>query len=354
MKRFSVFVGIMLLSVAVNAQQRGMSPEQKEALLKQEALEKASPRLQITEEVLRLDVPGHTIGETEGVAKNSKGHLFVYTRAGAKGNARGATAAQLFEFDPNLKFVKEWVPDNYAASFAHGVRVDRHDNVWYVDEGSNMILKINPQGQVEMTLGRKPEAIDYYERYIERGEKDTGDPPQRMGVFNRQTDVAFDAQDNIFVADGYNNARVVKIAKDGTWVKALGEHGAGPNQFNTVHTIATDAKGNVYVGDRGNRRIQVFDNNLTPLRIISTVAAPWGICITPGPTQYIYSGDGNGKLYKTDLEGNLLGWAQTKQGHGQTGCLIHSIHCESETVLYSGDCSAWLVEKITIKGITKP
>ncbi len=93
---------------------------------------------------------------------NSKGHLFVYSRTGKGGSSRGGTAAELFEFDQNLKFVKLWGPDNYAASFAHSVRVDKYDNVWMVDEGSGMIVKFDPNANVKMTLGRKPEAIDYW------------------------------------------------------------------------------------------------------------------------------------------------------------------------------------------------
>src|SRR4029450_977700 len=108
---------------------------------KQLGLEKQTPGLQWAEEVLPLVIPNHTIGEAVGVAKNSKGHLFVFTRSGNVGPARGATASQLFEFDQNLKFVKQWGPDNYAASFAHTVRVDKYDNVWMTDEGSNMIVK---------------------------------------------------------------------------------------------------------------------------------------------------------------------------------------------------------------------
>ena len=104
---------------------RGMSPEQQAARAKQETLEKSTPQLQVSEEVLRLVIPGHTIGEAVGVAKKSKGHLFVYSRTGASGPARGQVAAELFEFDPQLKFVKQWGPDNYAASFAHVVRVDK-------------------------------------------------------------------------------------------------------------------------------------------------------------------------------------------------------------------------------------
>lgn len=351
MKRSIVVFMMLLLGVALAAQGgRGPTPEQQAALAKQAELEKNAPRLQIVEEVLPLVVPGHTIGEAVGVAKNSKGHLFVFTRSGATGPAKGATASQLFEFDPTLKFVKQWGPDNYAASFAHVVRVDKDDNVWMVDEGSNMIVKFNPQGRVVLVLGRKPESIDYFERFTEEGEKETQTPPARPGVFNRPTDVAFDPEGNIFVSDGYNNSRVAKMSKDGTWVTAVGERGAAPNQFNTVHAITSDAKGNIYVADRGNRRIQVYDSNLKPQRILTGMGAPWSVCVSPGPTQYLFSGDGNGKLYKMDLNGNLLAWAQTSQGHGQAGCLIHELHCESENVIYKGDCSTWTVEKITIKG----
>ena len=330
---------------------QGPSPEQQAAIARQEALEKSTPQLQITEEVLQLTIPGHTIGEAVGVAKNSKGNLFVFTRSGNVGPARGATASQLFEFDGNLKFVKQWGQDNYAASFAHTVRVDKYDNVWMTDEGSNMIVKFTPQGMVSMVLGRKPEAIDFLERYLERGERnEVRYPAGNPGTFGRPTDVAFDSKDNIYVSDGYSNSRVAKIAKDGTWVKAVGSRGAGMNQFNTVHGITSDAKDNIYVADRGNRRIQVYDTDLNFIKSIANVGAPWSVCTSPLPNQYLFSGDGNGKIYKLDMAGNLVGWAQTSKGHGQTGCLIHELHCESDTVVYKGDCSTWTVEKISIKG----
>src|SRR5579862_9889074 len=170
MKRSLVLSSLFLLGCAigrfalpVQAQFGPPSAERQAAIAKQLALEAATPKLQITEEVLPLMIPGHTIGETEGVSMNSKGHLFVYSRTGMGGSARGGTAAELFEFDENMKFVKIWGPDNYAASFAHGVRVDKYDNVWMVDEGSGMIVKFDPAANVKMVLGRKPEAIDYLE-----------------------------------------------------------------------------------------------------------------------------------------------------------------------------------------------
>ena len=356
MKRSSVVFSLLVLCVVIVAgalrihgQGRGGNPEAQARARRQLEIEAEAPKLQITEEVLTLVVPGHTIGETEGVSKNSKGHLFVYSRTGTGGASRGGTAAELFEFDENLKFVKMWGQGNYAASFAHGVRVDKYDNVWMIDEGSNMIVKFDPNGVVKMTLGRKPEAIDYLEKFVERGEKDAERfPSGGVGTFNRETDVAWDAQDNIFVADGYNNSRVVKLGKDGTWIKSVGTHGSGDNQFNTVHAIAVDAQQNlVYVADRGNFRIQVYDTDLNFKKSISGIGAPWSIQVT---SKYVYTGDGNGKLYQLDRNsGKLLGWAQTSLGRGQTGCLIHSIHAQSDNIIYKGACSQWDIEKITIK-----
>ena len=358
MKRtLGVFSAVALVALALLIRVRyveaqapaGRGSAAAEAQAKQDAVEKATPQLQITEEILPLVMPDHTMGETEGVSMNSKGHLFVYSRTGKGGSARGGTAAELFEFDQNDKFVKMWMPDSYGASFAHSVRVDKYDNVWIVDEGSGMVIKMDPNGVVKMTLGRKTEAIDYLERFLERGEKlapEDRHPVGAMGTFNRPTDVAWDAQDNIYVSDGYGNSRFVKIAKDGVWQKAIGTYGNGPGQFSTPHTIASDGQ-LVYVGDRGNRRIQVYDTNMNFKANYGNIGAPWGLATTQ---KYIYSGDGTGKIYRLDRStGKLLGWVQTSMGQGQTGCLIHEIHAVSDNVLIKGGCSVWNVEKITFK-----
>jgi len=328
------------------AARRAAAAAQKSAQL---AVEQGLPKLQVTEQILPLVIPGHTVGETEGVSMNSKGHLFVYSRTGKGGIARGGTAAELFEFDPTLKFVKEWGQDNYAASFAHSVRVDKYDNVWMVDEGSGMIIEFNPEGRVIKNLGRKPEAIDYLQSYLERKEKVTNIHP--VGVpysFNRETDIAFDEQDNMYISDGYGNSRAIKLTKDGTWVKAVGTYGSGDNQFSTPHSIAY-APGQVFVADRGNNRVQVYDTDLNFKKSLTGLGSPWAVCTTPDK-KYLYSGDGNtGKVYKYDMDGKELGWAQTSLNQGQSGCLIHEIHCQSDTVVYKGACGLWNVEKLTFK-----
>ena len=336
-----------------------MSPDRQAALAAQAELEKNTPQIPYDAVALPLMPAGHTIGETVGVALNSKKHLFVYTRSGNIGPARGAQAAELFEFDETGKYVKEWGQNAYGFSFAHAIRFDKDDNLWVIDEGSNMVMKFNPQGLVTLVLGRKDEAVDYLERFLEEGRKidgatltAPGSGAGRGGSFGRPTDVAFDLQGNIFVADGYTNSRVAKFSKDGDFIKAIGKRGNQPGEFSTPHTIANDAKGNIYVGDRGNTRIQVFDPELNPLRIISNVRAPWGMCITPPNAQgqqFLFSADAGGKVYKTDLDGKLLGWFGTTGKKVGQFYWVHQMHCVSENEIITGEAQNWRVQRVVLK-----
>jgi len=365
MKRSVQLISLLALGLSVAAggfhrlQAQGPAGNQ-EAQAAQAALEANYPKLNVTDQYLRLSIPGQTMGQTVGVATDSKGHLYVYSRSVNQGVARGGKAAILWEFEQNNKFVKEWGPNNYAESFAHAVRVDRHDNVWQVDEGSGMIIKYEPSGQHVLWLGRTPEAIDYLEANIEvlhfapPANPRTRDahPMGRMGDFDRETDVAFDMQDNIFVPDGYGNSRVVKISPDGHWLKAVGTWGKEKDQFSTPHSIAVDAQNNVYVADRGNRRIQVYDDNLVYKSTITGIGAPWALCITNTNPQYMFTGDGNGKIYKMEMSGKVLGMTVTGQDHGSenTGDLVHSLDCRDPNTVYVGSASMWDVQKLTIKG----
>jgi len=189
--------------------------------------------------------PNIYFGEGIGVATNSKGHVWVYTRSGE---------TRLFEFDQNGNFVKEWGQGLYGFAFAHAVRVDPQDNVWAVDEGTNMVIKFNPQGKVVMVLGRRPEAVDELTNMSGSGSAPNSNKPYS---FNRQTDVAWDKDGNIFVSDGYGDNRVVKFDKNGRFIKSAGTAGNGHGQLRLPHTLAADAQGNIYIGDRSNARVEV-------------------------------------------------------------------------------------------------
>lgn len=287
---------------------------------------------------------GLYLGEAAGVATNSKGHIFVFTRSGE---------TRLFEFDKDGNYVREIAPHLYAWAFAHAVRVDAEDNIWAVDEGSNMIVKFSPEGKVLMTLGRKPESAE--------GDTPGGfnyhppvpgapPPPAQPGAFRRPTDVAWDAAGDIFVSDGYGNSRVVKYDKDGGFIKSIGGNAKGkdPGEFNTPHTIATDRQGNVYVGDRGNRRVQVFDNDLNLREIWTGMGAPWAICISPGPTQYLYSADADGSIYKIDMEGRVAGKFGTAGKQMKQFGWIHEMDCRTDNELIVGELLNWRVQKLIL------
>jgi hypothetical protein len=287
------------------------------------------------------------LGEVAGVAVNSKGHIFVFTRS---------AQTRLFEFEPNGKFVREIGKDLYGFSFAHVVRIDKDDNIWCVDEGANMAIEFNPQGRVIMLYGRKPEVV-------EGAAPPPGTPPTAPNpdfavfsqrLFNRPTDVAWDAAGNSFFADGYGNSRIVKYDKDGNWVKAWGKRGAEPGEFHIVHSIATDAKGNVYAGDRENHRIQVFDNDGNFLKQWTNIGAPWAVCITSGPKQVLYTSDSNpGRIYKMDLDGNILGvFGKAGKQLGQFGW-VHEIACPSENTLYVAELLNWRIQKLNLHPASK-
>jgi DNA-binding beta-propeller fold protein YncE len=328
--------------------------------------------------------PDMNLGEASGVAVNSKGDVAVFTRSNSAGGpAYGATASQILLFDKNGKFLREVGKGLYAWSYAHAIRYDKDDNLWAIDKGSDMIVRINPEGHVTMVFGRKKEASDDAEPW----ERVTPPRPPVPGQFRQPTDVAFDTEGNIYISDGYINSRVAKFTKDGDWVASLGEPGGGKlGLLNTPHSIANDAKGNIYVADRGNRRVQVIDPKTNQFvreikidvpvppdampwmgakpdvaRLLAPDAppgaatmapgAPWAVCVTQAPgTQYLYFSDAfPGRIYKLTLDGKLVGMLG-RSGHQlkQFGW-IHEIACPSENELYVAELLNWRVQKLLLK-----
>ena len=315
--------------------------------------------------------PDLYLGEVAGVAVNSKGHIFVFSRGNTTGPAYAAAAAQLLEFAPDGKFLREIGHNLYAWSFAHTVKVDKDDNIWAADKGSDMVIKFNPEGRVVMVFGRKQEASDEGTEPLKHVKPPL---PPVDGMFRQVTDIAWDSAGNGFISDGYVNSRVAKIDKEGNWVKSFGEPGGEPGQLNTPHSIAVDAHDNVYVADRGNRRIQVFDADGKFLRMFTidvpappdarpaignkpttttgtfAPGSPWAICITPGPHPVLFSSDAfPGRIYKLSLDGKVLGvFGKSGKQPGQFGW-IHEIACPSENELYVAEILNWRVQKLILE-----
>jgi hypothetical protein len=292
---------------------------------------------------------GLYLGEAMGVATNSKGHFFVYTRSA---NTR------LFEFDQSGNYVREIGEGSYGFEFAHSVRVDPEDNIWAVDEGTNLVIKFNPAGKVIMVLGHRPEAVEGAVA-TQQGSA----PPAQKYIFSRPTDVGWDPQGNIFVSDGYGNNRVVKYDKNGRFLKEVGSEKAGKeqNQFNLPHGLAVDAQGNVYVADRSNHRLQVFDNNLDFKASYDNIGDSWSVCVSPGPHQYLFTSNSNpngnapgtwditGEIYKMELDGTIVG----KFGHAgkQPGAfqVVHMMDCRNPDQIFVAEIESWRVQKLIFK-----
>jgi hypothetical protein len=296
---------------------------------------------------------GMFFGESMGAAENSKGHVFVYDRS---------SYTRLLEFDAKGVFVREIGEGLYGFEFAHDVRIDAEDNVWAVDEGTNMIIKFNPAGRVAMVLGRRPEAVEGMVATANRPNL-----PDEKYLFRRPTDVAFDPQGNIYVADGYNNHRVVKYDKNGRYLKQVGTNvpGKGPGQFNLPHGISADAQGHVFVSDRTNNRVVVLDYDLNYKTAYTNIGGSWTTCVSLGPHQYLFSSNSNpngnapgtwdytGEIYKMELDGTIIG------KFGYAGKLApgfqvtHQLDCRDPNQVIVAEIESWRVQKFILKGPAK-
>jgi DNA-binding beta-propeller fold protein YncE len=237
-----------------------------------------------------------------------------------------------------------------------------------------MVIKFNPAGRVAMVFGRKQEASDEKTGPLQHPIPPL--PPQD-GTFRQVTDMAWDSVGNTFISDGYINSRIAKVDKNGNWLKSWGEPGDQAGQFSVPHSIAIDAEDHVYVADRGNRRIQVFDSEgkflrqftidvpfdpnsrpaigskpALPIKGSQTMApgSPWAICITPPPHQVLFSSDAYpGRIYKLDLDGRVLGVLGESGKQLKQFGWIHQIACPSENELYVAELLNWRVQKLLLE-----
>jgi hypothetical protein len=325
--------------------------------------------------------PDMNLGEVLGVAVSAKGRIVVLNHPGSAtfGPLYGNASTQLLEFDATGKFVREVGKGVYGLGYAHSVRFDKYENLWVVDKGTNAVVKFNPAGYVTMNLGRRPEGPDDPEEFYYNPRRNAAQPPVHVdGQFRQPTDIAWDSEDNIYISDGYTNSRVAKFDKNGAWIKSWGSRGPGgaranenPAQFNTPHNIGIDRQNNVYVADRGNRRIQVFDTDGNFKRMIHLnvpydkkrhpvlgnanpnppdETQPWTICISNGPTQYLFTSDSEpGRIYKLTLDGKIVGtFGESGRGPAQFNW-IHALACPSENTLVVADMNNWRVLKINLR-----
>jgi sugar lactone lactonase YvrE len=236
---------------------------------------------------------GTKMGATAAVAFDARGHLFVLARGGAS----------FFEFDPAGKYVRSFGDPMVRA---HGLRIDREGNLWATDVGAHTVMKFSPKGDLLLTLGTLKQAGTWDEAAGER-------------KLNQPNDIAIAANGDIFVVQGHTpgltrgDARVLKFDRTGKFLKSWGGKGKGPGQFDVAHGIAIDAKGLLWVMDRENQRIQVFDPEGTFVREMKYAGLPCSVDIGK---QYVYMANGfAGQVVRLDLSGKVLA-AMGRPGKG--------------------------------------
>jgi DNA-binding beta-propeller fold protein YncE len=261
--------------------------------------------------------PEVKLAAVSGVALDRKGDVFVFHRGDPP----------ILVFDAAGKHLRS-IGKAGQFAMAHGLRFDNDGNLWTTDSANHTVHKFSPEGKLLLTLGvpNKPGADEKH--------------------FNRPTDIAFAANGDFFVADGYGNSRVVKFDKDGRFLMTWGKKGRGDGEFNLPHAIRIDSKGHVYVGDRENNRIQVFDANGKFIRKIEGFA-PYGLFITPEDILFVADGRAN-QILKMTGDGKLLAsWGEKGSGPSQFE-MPHAIAVGADGAVYVTEINGKRVQKYVL------
>ena len=261
---------------------------------------------------------GWNFGECSGVSIDKDDNVWVFNRG----------AHPVMQFDKSGKLLQAW--PEVPVTAAHGLRVDRDGNIWTVDVAAHRVMKFTPAGHLLMTIGQVAGAA---------GNNETRDG------FNRPTNLAFAPNGDFFVSDGYVNSRVVRYNRDGEYITHWGRKGTGDGEFDLVHDVALDSQGRVYVADRLNQRIQIFDQNGKFLGKWTDIGAPWGLDYVARENA-IYMCDGvNNRIVKLNLDGQILG---VLSSYGKVPGKLdypHSIAVDSTGAIYVAEIKNWRVQK---------
>ena len=270
---------------------------------------------------------GVTMGATAAVAFDARGHLYVLTR--------GKQA--FFEFDPSGAFVRAFGDGLFTR--AHGLRIDPEGNLWATDVGAHTVMKFSPRGDLLLTLGTKGEAGDWDEATGAR-------------KLNQPNDVVVSRAGDIFIAQGHTpgprgDARVLKFDRTGRLVTSWGGKGKAPGQFEVAHGIAIDGQGLLWVADRENQRIQVFDQNGTFIREMKYAGLP---CSVEIGREHVYMVNGfAGQVVQMDLNGKVLAaMGRPGKGPGEFG-EAHFIAMSPKGELFVADSVNGALVKFTRK-----
>ncbi len=256
-----------------------------------------------------------------GVAVDAQGHVFLLHRAGHDfNNTTTITEPTVVEYEPTSgAIVATWGANIFQSP--HGIAIDSADNVWITDVMTNKVYKFSHSGELLLTLG-----APYYrglETCLRIRNELTNLPCIRDPyLFARPTDIAPGPDGTIYVSDGYRNSRVAVFDQDGTYLRGWGTLGDAPGEFSLPHGIAMDAAGLIYVADRRNARIQVFDGagQLKDVWQSPELGRPFGVEVGPDGAIYVIDGSdqiddpstpARSQIIKLDHSGKIVerwGW----------------------------------------------
>lgn len=234
-----------------------------------------------------LQIPDNLeMGAPSSVGWTSMNRILVFNRG----------PNPLMEFEPDGTFVRSWGQGQYDRP--HGMRIDSEGHIWTTDVNADTVRKMNPEGEVLLTIN-----------------------PDDTPLMNEPTDLAIGLEGEIFVLVGHGQGEphVLKFDREGELLRSWGEQGTGPSQFDTPHSVVIDTEGMVYVADRQNRRIQIFDRDGNYVKEWAYKGLPCGLYIHSDGTMYMVSGFA-GEILQLDENGRAVGRnGQPGRGLGEFG-----------------------------------
>jgi DNA-binding beta-propeller fold protein YncE len=261
---------------------------------------------------------GMNFGEVSGVDVDRNDNVWVFNRG----------SHPVIQFDKNGRMLQAW--KDVGVKSSHGLRIDPDGNVWLVDVFGHALLKYSPEGRLLMVFANAGGTA--------------GDNDSKY-AYNRPTSLAFHPNGDFYVSDGYVNSRVVRYRKDGEYVQHWGKKGTGDSEFDIAHDITIDRRGRIYVADRTNNRVQIFDESGKLLNKWTSVGQPWGLYYA-AKEDAIYLCDGqNNRVLKVNLDGQVLG---TLGGFGKapgTFDFAHHLSVDSSGSIYVAEIKNWRVQK---------
>lgn len=291
--------------------------------------EDISPELRLTASQLQLSLPADWhLGEVAGLEVDARGHVYVFNRG----------LHSLLEFRANGRFVREIGKGLFRTP--HGLRVDEDGNIWTTDQETHQVLRFDREGKVTLILGRRDgPGTGWYERGY------------TVALLNAPSDVAFDSQGNIYVADG-GNFRVVKYDRHGEPLMHWGTQGTGPGEFDFPHSIAVDEDDQVYVTDRENGRVQIFTANGDYIDEWSGFGNPYEIQRRPDGTFWLTDARA-GTLFHLDAQGKILGrFGKWGKEIGDFG-FPHGFDFTANGDILVGEILNWRIQKLTVPKLSR-